>query len=91
MQGFVDGLEIVDITPDGLENALECYLRILCRLVLMPRLRVPLEKFVLDLFQLPNAGANVHLVPTPITPAVPHNPAIEDDQVKVFMDLVVGP
>jgi hypothetical protein len=87
LQGFVDGLEIVDIRPEGLESAVECYLRILCRLVLLPRLSIEVSKFVFDLFDL----VAVTLTPTPISAAVPNNPAVEDDQVKVFIDVTAGP
>ena len=83
----LDGLEIVDITPDGLESSLECYLELLIKLAVVPQLRVAIPKFVFDILDL----ATVTLAPTPISPAVPHNPAIEDNQLKVFVDVAVGP
>lgn len=83
----LDGLEIVDITPDGLESSLECYLELLIKLAVVPQLRVAIPKFVFDILDL----ATVTLAPTPISAAVPHNPAIEDDQLKVFVDVAVGP
>lgn len=83
----LDGLEIVDITPDGLESSLECYLELLIKLAIVPQLRVAIPKFVFDILDL----ATVTLAPTPISAAVPHNPAIEDDRLKVFVDVAVGP
>jgi hypothetical protein len=83
----LDGLEIVDITPNGLESSLECYLALLIRLAILPQLRVALSKLVFDLLDL----ATITLAPTPVSPAVPANPAIEDDQLKAFVDISVGP
>lgn len=83
----IDGLEIVDITPDGLERSLECYLELLIKLALLPELRVAITTIVLE---IPNL-ASLTFMPTPTSPAVPNNPAIEDDQLKVFIDVAVGP
>jgi hypothetical protein len=83
----LDGLEIVDITPDGLESSLECYLTAMIRLAILPQLRVALPTIVFDLLNL----ATVTISPTPTSTAVPNNPAIEDDQLKAFLDVAVGP
>jgi len=85
--GKVDGLEIVDIKPEGLENSSECYLNLLIQLVILPRTRIAIEKMVFDILNL----ATIVLSPSPISPAIPHNPAIEDDQLKVFIDFGVTP
>jgi hypothetical protein len=83
----LDGLEIVDITPDGLESSLECYLELLIKLAVIPQLRVAIPTFVFEILDL----ATITLSATPESPAVPNNPAIEDDQLKVFVDVAVGP
>lgn len=83
----LDGLEIVDIEPKGLESSLECYLELLIKLAIVPQLRVAIPTFVYHILDL----ATVTLAPTPISAAVPNNPAIEDDQLKVFVDVAVGP
>jgi len=83
----LDGLEIVDITPDGLESSLECYLELLLKLAILPRLRVALSKLVFDLLGL----ATITLTPTTTSAAVPNNPAVENDALKVFIDMAVGP
>jgi hypothetical protein len=83
----LDGLEIVDIEPDGLENSLECYLELLVKLAIVPQLRVAIPKFVFHILDL----ATITLSPTPVSAAVPNNPAIEDDRLKVFVDVAVGP
>ena len=81
----LDGLEIVDIRPDCLEANLECYVRMLMHYVLLPRLRLALPVFT---FGLLDGLANVTLKPST---TVPHNPAVEDDQLKIFVDVEVGP
>jgi hypothetical protein len=85
--GRLDGLELVDLTPDGLESSLECYLKLVIRLGLLPRLSIPTIKFVKDLLGL----VNVTIEPTPSPPTVPNNPALEEDQLKIFLDLTAAP
>lgn len=80
----LDGLEIVDIDPKGLENGLECYLEALVRFVVLPRLRVALPVFI---FELP-LGLGTVTLKAASAPA--NNPAIEDDQLKVFIDMEVA-
>ncbi len=80
----MNGLELVDIKPDGLENSLECYLGSLVRLVLLPRMSFPLKNLVFDILDL----ATVTLSATPISAAVPNNPAVEKDQLKVYVNAV---
>jgi hypothetical protein len=84
--GKVDGVEIVDIKPQGLEDNLECYIRMAANLVLRQKLAIPLATFFLSfpLFDV----ATVTLQPTP-NPPVPHNPAVEDDQCKAFVTMTV--
>jgi len=85
--GQVDGLEIVDIRPDGLEGSLECYLNALLQLVILPHAKVDITTLVSE--TLKNV-ATFTLVPTPISPGVPNNPAIEDDQLKMYIKLEVS-
>lgn len=82
--GKVDGLEIVDIQPEGLENSLECYLNLLVQLVILPRVSVALSTMVFDILDLATITLSA-------STTVPNNPAIEDDQIKVFIDLGVSP
>lgn len=83
----LDGFEIVDITPAGLEDSIECYITLLIKLALIPKLRVALETIVLN---IPFVGG-LSFSATPAPGIVPHNPAIEDDQVKAFIDVAVTP
>ncbi|MFZ5824721.1 MAG: hypothetical protein ACOY94_10370 [Bacillota bacterium] len=84
----LDGLEIVDIKPNGLENSLECYIKLMIQLVVLPQLRTLLEAYTLD---LPDwVPATISLGATAISGAVPHNPAVEKDQVRLFIDVGVS-
>jgi hypothetical protein len=86
--GKVDRLDIVDIKPDGLEQNLVCYLKTTVNVVLRQKLTIPFEKmfFSFPLFNI----ATITLSPTP-NPPVPNNPAVEDDQLKAFISMGVGP
>lgn len=79
----LDGFELVDIQPDCLEANLECYLRILMHYVILPRLRIAVSAYT---FGIMNDLVSITLKPS-LT--VPHNPAVEDDQLKLFIDLEV--
>lgn len=85
--GEVDGVEIVDVKPDGLEANMECYIRTAVTLFLRQQLAIPLQTLFID-FTL--FLSNVSIIPTP-NPPVPHNPAIEEDQVKAFVSISVSP
>jgi hypothetical protein len=94
LEPFLDGLEIVDIKPEGLENSIECYLTMIMKLVVLPGLRILLQNAPLNLTQ----GAtdffpqptNVTLSPAPTSAKLPNNPAIEDDQLKAFIRVEVN-
>jgi hypothetical protein len=81
IQVMLDGLEVIDIQPAGLENSLECYVSTLLRLVILPRLRIAMNTLV---FELGNYGT---LSPTPTSGAVPQNPSIANNALSVFIDL----
>lgn len=82
----VDDMDIVDIKPDALEDNLICYLKTTVNVVLREKLTVALETLMVSfpLFAL----ATVSLSPTP-DPPIPNNPAIEDDELKVFITMTV--
>jgi hypothetical protein len=84
--GKVDGVEIVDIKPEGLENSIECYIKTAVTLTLRQKLAIPLATFFVS-FPLFGMGT-VTLAPTP-NPPVPNNPAIEEDQLKAFISMTV--
>lgn len=83
----LDGLEIVDIEPKGLESSLECYLELLIKIAIVPQLRIAISTLAFEIPDLLTITPSL----TPTSAAVPNNPAIEDDQLKVFIDVAVGP
>ena len=91
LMGVVDDVDIVDIKPDELEAAIDCYLRFTFDLLLREKLAMPLDNLFLGLNKdLENKLVKVTFSPTP-NPPVANNPAIEDNQVKAFLDLKVSP
>ncbi|MEJ2652613.1 MAG: hypothetical protein P8173_12675 [Gammaproteobacteria bacterium] len=86
--GKIDDVEIVDVKPDELESNMECYIRTAVTLFLRQKLAIPLQTFFID-FPLFGLGT-VSLAPTQ-NPPVPHNPAIEEDQLKAFITMTVSP
>jgi hypothetical protein len=90
----LDNLEIVDLVtdpPSNLESMLECYLKVVLRLGVLPRLIMPMQSLVQNITQMlqgngTSIGQNVTLVPAT---DVPDNPDVEDDQIKVFFNLKV--
>ena len=89
LEPFLDGFEIVDIKPDGLEESIECYAILVLKLSVLPGLRILLKDVILNLTQgapdLFPTPTNVVLSPMPTSPALPNNPALEEDQLKVFI------
>jgi hypothetical protein len=85
--GTFDGLEIVDLGPTELEDSIECYIGLVVKLGVLPRLRTPLIAIpplpVGELF-------TVDVEPTPSS-VVPNNPALEENQLKIFLDVGTGP
>lgn len=84
--GKVDGIEIVDIEPDGLEENIECYIKTAVSLVLRQKLAIPLFTFF---FSFPLFGMGTVVLSSTPNPPVPNNPAIEDDQIKAFITMTV--
>lgn len=90
----LDGLEIVDLQPTPMENIIECYAATVLRLGILPQISLKMEKLIFDVTKMLQdndieVGQHITLQPTPISAAVPFNPAIEDNQLKVFVNLVV--
>jgi len=82
----VDAMDIVDIEPEGLEANLICYLETTVNVVLREKLTIAIQTLMLSfpLFGL----ATVTLFPTP-DPPIPNNPAVEDNQLKAFINMTV--
>lgn len=77
------GFDTVDISPQGLEDAIDCYASMVVKLGILPKIAIRTLRFVKDLLRL------VHVVIEPST-AVPQNPLIEEDQIKAFLSATVS-
>jgi hypothetical protein len=84
LMGKVDGVDIVDVKPDELEDGVNCYLRTTIEVLLREKLAIPLEKLTLS---FPLFGVPITLQPTP-NPPVANNPAVEEDQLKAFVSIM---
>jgi hypothetical protein len=81
----LDDLEIMNISPGALEDNMECYLRALIQLVILPRLSFLTVRIIpLNVLNLPNIILS--LTPAPSS-NVPNNPAIENNQIKVLINV----
>lgn len=81
----LEGFEIVDIKPDGLECSIETFVSLTIKYGLLPRLRIALDQLVFDL----GTYATIALAPTPISANVPNNPSIANDSVSAFIDVTI--
>jgi hypothetical protein len=88
LEPFVDRIEISDIQPPDLESGLECVIDTTLRLGFLPQLRILLDKMSLELTD--DVTIDVQPKPVPVSPQVPNNPAIEQDEVRAFIDLEVS-
>jgi len=86
--GVVDDVDIVDIKPDQLEDAVNCYLKTLANVLLKEKLAIRMKLLLLNVPLLKLAKITVK--PSP-NPPIPNNPAIEQDQLKAFFDVEVKP
>lgn len=75
------GIELSDLKPNGLENALECYISTLLRLTILPKLRFALEDLTFKL------GDFATVSPALAPDEVPYNPSVGNDQLSVFFNL----
>ncbi len=80
----VNGLDIVEIKPDGLENSLLCYAKVMLQLGLLAG-GFAIPPLVLNLTNLLPISVGL----TPTSGPLPFNPAIEDDQLKLFINVNV--
>lgn len=83
IQPFVDGIDIVDIKPDAMENMINCYALLALNQGILPSVGHMISKFAFNNPLPPNLGSIIFSAAT----AVSNNPAIEDDQLKAFINL----
>jgi hypothetical protein len=89
LEAKVDGVEIVDLSPQGLEDSLECYLRLVLQLAVLPQLTVAIQKLVLDVVEMMPPGIGIEI---PFgTPAIPNNPSVEQDELRIRINVTTPP
>lgn len=86
--GIVDSVDVVGIKPTGLSENINCYLKTTFELLLKEKLIFPISTMLFDLPLMSLATISAQLT---LNPPIPNNPAIEDDQLKVFITLTVAP
>ena len=79
----LDEVEVKDILPDGLEDAVECYLRMAIRASVLPALVLAIEPIFEE-----ELGLTMTAYPT-LTSGLPHNPAVEQNELRVWLDVDV--
>jgi hypothetical protein len=79
----LDAVEVKDLMPPGLEEAVECYLRMAIRGYVLPELVLAIEPIVAKVLDL-----TLKVVPT-LSAGPPHNPAIEQNELRVWLDVAI--
>ncbi len=80
----VNGIEIVDLKPEGLENSIECYALLALNQGIIPPLAESISNTAFGIINIPGSLGKIH---ASASTTVPNNPAIEEDQLKVFINL----
>lgn len=80
--------------PKGLRRSAECYLQFVVQFAVLPRVVEAVEQIIPMLVGMmddlmTDVGATFAITP-PTTSAIPNNPAVEDDELKLFVDMSVG-
>lgn len=76
----VNGVEIVDIAPTGLENFVECYLVAMLKSYVLPQLVLQFQEIAVN-------AIGLDAVTPRLTPGLAHNPAIEENELRISLDL----
>jgi hypothetical protein len=80
----VEGIEIVDLKPTALENSIECYAKLALNQGIIPPLASSISNLAFGVFNLPDNIGNLQISGST---TVPNNPAIEQNQLKAFINL----
>jgi hypothetical protein len=90
LAGKLDQLAIAGISPPGLERIIECLLTDLFNSQILPKLTFHIQAFTESFAQLlknPTLSGSLTINAIPQDPAtpIPHDPAIQNDQIQVFL------
>ncbi|WP_375690374.1 hypothetical protein [Pseudooceanicola sp. LIPI14-2-Ac024] len=80
------GFEIVDIRPQEMEDALECYVQTVLRVGILPKARIAVDTMAFEMGDFMTLTASL----TPLSADVPNNPAVEEDEARLFIDLGIS-
>jgi hypothetical protein len=86
----IDGLELVNIEPKGIENSIECYIYLLLDRVILPQLSDAISEIAFRLHEfppLPDDPSSLNSIQLSASTTAPKNPAVEEDQLKLFTNL----
>jgi hypothetical protein len=97
----IDDIRLTDLEgetefplPAGFVHSLECYIEVFLRLGVFPSLAETVERTVQQALAMQNPvltlGGLTATVELPTSEAVPFNPAIEEDELRVYVDLDVA-
>ena len=85
-------LETAGVGPPGLQDALNCLILDLVNANILPAVKLSIQSLTLSLknqlnTNSPNAVISVFAVPPVAAGPVPNNPALQNDQVQVFVEV----
>jgi hypothetical protein len=80
----VDGIDIAELAPTGLEKSIECYALVALNDGILPSVGSSISSLAFGMISLPNGMGALQVSASTI---VPNNPAIEDNQLKAFINL----
>lgn len=80
----ITGIEIVDLKPEALENSIECYAMLALTQGIIPPLASSISNLAFSMIDLPD---NMGKLRVSGSTSVPNSPAIEQNQLKAFINL----
>lgn len=86
----IDGIELKDLAPEGLEKSIECYMRILMDRVILPQVSDAVSELIFRMQEIPaltEGDPSMGSIQISAATAPAHNPAVEENQLKVFLNL----
>ncbi|WP_148685695.1 hypothetical protein [Candidatus Nitrosocosmicus hydrocola] len=85
-----DGIDIVDLKPQGLENAIECYAKSVLNHGIFPHVAEIVSNLTFGIIDIPPSSGNLQVsgnLRLSGATTVTNNPDIENDQLKTFINL----
>lgn len=80
----ISGIEIPELKPDSLEKVIECYSLFTLNQGILPKITDAISALVFNAISLPKSLGSLTFS---ASTAAPYNPAVEDNQLKIFINL----